>query len=62
MNKREEQRRRREEKQRAAEKSQGTRKLLSKFALYFLLPVFGLVVAYTYLNQAPTYSPVATGE
>src|SRR6056300_1535286 len=62
MNKREEQRRRREEKQRAAEKSQGTRKLLSKFALYFLLPVFGLVVAYTYLNQAPTYSPVEVAE
>ena len=62
MNKREEQRRRREEKQRAAEKSQGTRKLLGKFALYFLLPVFGLVVAYAYLNQAPTYSPVEVAE
>ena len=62
MNKREEQRRRREEKQRAAEKSQGTRKLLSKFALYFLLPVLGLIAAYAYLNQAPTYSPVEVAE
>ena len=62
MNKREEQRRRREEKQRAAERSQGTRKLLSKFALYFLLPVLGLITAYTYLNQAPTYSPVEVAE
>ncbi len=37
MNKRDEQRRRREEKQRAAEKSQGTRKLLSRFGLFFAL-------------------------
>ena len=50
MNKRDEQRRRREEKQRAAEKNQGTRKLLTKFGVFFVLPVIALVTAYTLLN------------
>lgn len=58
MNKRDEQRRRREEKQRAAEKNQGTRKLLTRFGVFFVLPVIALVTAYTLLNQAPTYSPI----
>ena len=58
MNKRDEQRRRREEKQRAAEKSQGTRRLLTKFGVFFVLPVIALITAYTLLNQAPTYSPI----
>ena len=58
MNKRDEQRRRREEKQRAAEKNQGTRKLLTRFGAFFVLPVIALVTAYTLLNQAPTYSPI----
>lgn len=58
MNKREAQRQRREERQRAAEKSQGTRKLLSRFGAFFVLPLVALFVAYTLLNQAPTYSPV----
>jgi protein-disulfide isomerase len=62
MNKRDEQRRRREEKQRAAEKSQGTRKLLSRFGLFFVLPVIALITVYTLLNQAPTYSPVQVAE
>ena len=58
MNKRDEQRRRREEKQRAAEKNQGTRKLLTKFGVFFVLPVIALITAYTLVNQAPTYSPI----
>ena len=62
MNKRDEQRRRREEKQRAAEKSQGTRKLLSRFGLFFVLPVIALITVYTLLNQAPTYSPIQIAE
>ncbi len=58
MNKREEQRKRREAKQKAAEKNQGTRRLLTKFGVYFVLPVIALITIYTLLNQAPTYSPI----
>jgi protein-disulfide isomerase len=62
MNKRDQQRQRREQKQRDAQKSEGTRKLLSRFGLYFVVPVLALIVVYTLMNQAPTYSPIEVAD
>lgn len=62
MNKRDQQRQRREQKQRDAQKSEGTRKLLSRFGLYFVVPVLTLIVVYTLMNQAPTYSPIEVAD
>ncbi|MEX2131068.1 MAG: thioredoxin domain-containing protein [Pseudohongiellaceae bacterium] len=57
-NKREQQRLAKEQKQQAAERKDATMKLLGKVALFGVLPVFILLVIFTFVSQGPTYSPI----
>lgn len=56
--KREKQQQIKEQKQQAAARKQATWNLLGKIGLFGVLPAFLLVVLYTLLTQAPTYSPI----
>jgi protein-disulfide isomerase len=58
MSKREQQKKVKEQKQQAAQQREHTKKLMGKFALFVVAPVFLLIVIYTLYSQGPTYSPI----
>lgn len=56
--KREQQRLIREQKEQAAVRRNATMRLLGKIGLFAVLPLFLLLVVYSVVTQAPTYSPI----
>lgn len=62
MSKREQQKKVKEQKQQAAQQREQTKKLMAKFALFIVAPVFLLIVIYTLYSQGPTYSPIEVAD